>query len=147
MVVDPATASPFATGANYGFVGCVSDALDLAVERDSKTRKAARPDGGTAGASRKPGLGAEKPIIFEAWDFPGMLQRIIEGAPLFSRVVVVGVCIERPIEPAQASNKRSSSASPSATLPLEFRDTLHMIAEPESRLRANDHRRRWPPRR
>jgi threonine dehydrogenase-like Zn-dependent dehydrogenase len=33
------------------------------------------------------------PVIFECVGVPGVIEDIITGAPLFSRVVVVGVCM------------------------------------------------------
>ena len=33
------------------------------------------------------------PVIFECVGVPGVIDSIIDGAPLFSRVVVVGVCV------------------------------------------------------
>ncbi|MFH4268429.1 zinc-binding dehydrogenase, partial [Acinetobacter baumannii] len=53
-------------------------------------------------------LGAlpKRPVIFECVGVPGVLQQIIEGAPLFSRIVGVGVCMQSDkIEPALAINK------------------------------------------
>jgi threonine dehydrogenase-like Zn-dependent dehydrogenase len=49
---------------------------------------------------------------------------------LFSRVVVVGVCVgpDR-FEPAMAINKEIDLRFVIGYTPLEFRDTLHMLAE------------------
>ncbi|MFI8036054.1 hypothetical protein ACFMJX_01760 [Acinetobacter baumannii] len=61
---------------------------------------------------------------------PGVLQQIIEGAPLFSRIVGVGVCMQSDkIEPALAINKELEIQFVLGYTPLEFRDALHMIAE------------------
>ena len=46
------------------------------------------------------------PVVFECVGIPGMIDQVIAGAPLFSRVVVVGVCMgDDPIRPAMAINK------------------------------------------
>ena len=46
------------------------------------------------------------PVIFECVGVPGMIDDVISGAPLFSRVVVVGVCMDNDaIRPAMAINK------------------------------------------
>jgi threonine dehydrogenase-like Zn-dependent dehydrogenase len=37
--------------------------------------------------------GPKHPVIFECVGVPGVIESIIDGAPLFSRVVVVGVCV------------------------------------------------------
>jgi threonine dehydrogenase-like Zn-dependent dehydrogenase len=130
VVVDPATTSPFATPTNYGFVGGVSDALDLAVDTIQKLEKLPVPWWHSWRLLENLGLGPKKPIIFECVGLPGMLQRIIEGAPLFSRVVVVGVCMQSDrIEPAQAINKEIELRFSFGYTPLEFRDTLQMIAD------------------
>ena len=61
---------------------------------------------------------------------PGVLQQIIEGAPLFSRIVGVGVCMQSDkIEPALAINKELEIQFVLGYTPLEFRDALHMISE------------------
>ena len=39
------------------------------------------------------GAGPKHPVIFECVGVPGVIDSIIDGAPLFSRVVVVGVCV------------------------------------------------------
>jgi threonine dehydrogenase-like Zn-dependent dehydrogenase len=59
-----------------------------------------------------------------------MIGSIIDSAPLFSRVVVVGVCVgpDR-ITPAMAINKEIDLRFVIGYTPLEFRDTLHMLAE------------------
>ena len=56
--------------------------------------------GETLGATPK------HPVIFECVGVPGVIESIIDGAPLFSRVVVVGVCVGADqITPAMAINK------------------------------------------
>lgn len=50
-------------------------------------------------------LSPKRPVIFECVGVPGLLQQILAGAPLMSRIVVVG------------------------HTPLEFRDTLRLLAE------------------
>ena len=76
------------------------------------------------------GAGPKHPVIFECVGIPGVIDSIIDGAPLFSRVVVVGVCvgIDR-FTPAMAINKEIDLRFVIAYTPLEFRDTLHMVAE------------------
>jgi threonine dehydrogenase-like Zn-dependent dehydrogenase len=59
-----------------------------------------------------------------------MIDSILDSAPLFSRVVVVGVSVgpDR-ITPAMAINKELDLRFVIGYTPLEFRDTLHMLAE------------------
>ncbi|MEO6794584.1 MAG: alcohol dehydrogenase, partial [Mycobacterium sp.] len=62
----------------------------------------------------------------------GVIDGIIAGAPLFSRVVVVGVCMGTDaIRPAMAINKEIDLRFVFGYTPMEFRDTLHKIAEGE----------------
>jgi threonine dehydrogenase-like Zn-dependent dehydrogenase len=61
-----------------------------------------------------------------------MVSSIVDEAPLFSRVVVVGVCVgPDQFTPAMAINKEIDLRFVLAYTPLEFRDTLHMLAEGE----------------
>ena len=71
-----------------------------------------------------------RPIIFECVGVPGLIQQIIDGAPLMSRVVVVGVCMQVDrFEPALAVQKEIDLRFVVGQSPLEYRDTLHMIAD------------------
>ncbi len=80
----------------------------------------------------KLGAGPKHPVIFECVGVPGVIESIIDGAPLFSRVVVVGVCVgEDRFRPAMAINKEIDLRFVIGYTPLEFRDTLHMLAEGE----------------
>ena len=61
-----------------------------------------------------------------------MIEGIVDSAPLFSRVVVVGVCVGADqFQPAMAINKEIDLRFVVGYTPLEFRDTLHMLAEGE----------------
>ena len=76
------------------------------------------------------GLGPKRPVIFECVGVPGVIYSIVDGAPLFSRVVVVGVCVGLDtFTPALAINKEIDLRFVLGYTPLEFRDTLHMLAE------------------
>ena len=61
---------------------------------------------------------------------PGILDQIINRAPLDTRVVVVGVCMEPDtIPPAMAINKEIDLRFVFAYEPREFHETLHLIAD------------------
>jgi threonine dehydrogenase-like Zn-dependent dehydrogenase len=61
---------------------------------------------------------------------PGVIDNIITGAPLFSRVVVVGVCMGADkLRPSMAINKEIDLRFVLGYTPMEFRDTLHMLAD------------------
>ena len=72
----------------------------------------------------------KSPVIFECVGVPGVIDQVIANAPLFSRVVVVGVCMGTDrIRPAMAINKEIDLRFVLGYTPIEFRDTLHMLAE------------------
>jgi threonine dehydrogenase-like Zn-dependent dehydrogenase len=59
-----------------------------------------------------------------------MLENIITSAPLSSRVIVAGVCMTPDtFRPAMAINKEIDLRFVVGYSPLEFRDTLHMLAD------------------
>ena len=69
-------------------------------------------------------------MIFECVGVPGIVQQIIDGAPLMSRVIVAGVCMQVDrYEPALAIHKEIDLRFVFGHSPLEYRDTLHMIAD------------------
>ncbi|TWS22046.1 zinc-binding dehydrogenase [Tsukamurella sputi] len=69
------------------------------------------------------------PVVFECVGVPGMINSIIEAAPLRTRVIVVGVCMEPDqIMPALAGNKEIDLRFAFGYDPGEFHDTLHMMA-------------------
>ena len=79
------------------------------------------------------GLGAagpKRPVIFECVGVPGMIDGVITAAPVNSRVVVVGVCMgDDHLRPALANGKEIDLRFVLAYTPLEFRDTLYLLAE------------------
>jgi threonine dehydrogenase-like Zn-dependent dehydrogenase len=61
---------------------------------------------------------------------PGIIDDIITGVPLFSRGVVVGVCMGADrVRPSMAINKEIDLRFVLGYTPMEFRDTLHMLAD------------------
>lgn len=131
VVVDPAQGSPYAAAAGHGHLEKSPDALGLAVGTVEKLHKARLPWWHVWRAAEAVGAAKPKhPVIFECVGIPGVIDGIIAGAPLFSRVVVVGVCMGTDaIRPAMAINKETDLRFVFGYTPMEFRDTLHMIAE------------------
>ncbi|MEH3141878.1 MAG: zinc-binding dehydrogenase [Mycobacterium kyogaense] len=81
-------------------------------------------------ADRLGGTAPKRPVIFECVGVPGMIDGVIGAAPLASRIVVVGVCMgEDKIRPAMAIGKEVDIRFAFGYTPLEFRDTLHMLAD------------------
>jgi threonine dehydrogenase-like Zn-dependent dehydrogenase len=75
------------------------------------------------------GVRPKRPVIFECVGTPGLLDQIITSAPVYSRIVVVGVCmVPDTIRPVIAINKEVDLRFAVGYTPLEFRDTLHLLA-------------------
>ena len=130
VVVDPAHESPLTAVEGRGHVTDMPSALELAVGTREKLERL--PFGWWHAWRLGEALGAapKHPVIFECVGIPGVIDSVIDGAPLFSRVVVVGVCVGADqITPAMAINKEIDLRFVLGYTPLEFRDTLHMLAE------------------
>jgi threonine dehydrogenase-like Zn-dependent dehydrogenase len=130
VVVDPGQASPFTAAEGRGHLMDMPSALELAV--GTRERLGRLPVGWWHAWRLGEALGAgpKHPVIFECVGVPGVIESVIDGAPLFSRVVVVGVCVGvDQITPAMAINKEIDLRFVLGYTPLEFRDTLHMLAD------------------
>ena len=130
VVVDPAHESPLTAVDRRGHVNDLPSALELAV--GTRERLGRLPIGWWHAWRLGEALGAKPkhPVIFECVGVPGVIESIIDGAPLFSRVVVAGVCVGADqITPAMAINKELDLRFVLGYTPLEFRDTLQMLAE------------------
>jgi threonine dehydrogenase-like Zn-dependent dehydrogenase len=69
-------------------------------------------------------------VVFECVGVPGIIDQIVNEAPLASRVVVVGVCMQPDtFQPAMAINKEIDLSFVFAYQPHEFRETLHLMAD------------------
>ena len=130
VVIDPAETSPFKAAKRDEHLNDIPSALELAVGTREKLERL--PFGWWHAWRLGEALGAapKHPVIFECVGVPGVIDSIIDSAPLFSRVVVVGVCVgpDR-FKPAMAINKEIDLRFVIGYSPLEFRDTLHMLAE------------------
>jgi threonine dehydrogenase-like Zn-dependent dehydrogenase len=130
VVIDPARESPYNAVEGRGHLADIPSALELAVGTREKLERL--PFGWWHAWRLGEALGAapKHPVIFECVGVPGVIDSVIDGAPLFSRVVVVGVCVGvDQITPAMAINKEIDLRFVLGYTPLEFRDTLHMLAE------------------
>jgi threonine dehydrogenase-like Zn-dependent dehydrogenase len=130
VVIDPAHASPFEAVTRRGHLNDVPSVLELAVGTREKLERL--PIGWWHLWRLGEALGAapKHPVIFECVGMPGVIESIIDGAPMFSRVVVVGVLVgSDTITPAMAINKEIDLRFVFGYSPLEFRDTLHMLAD------------------
>jgi threonine dehydrogenase-like Zn-dependent dehydrogenase len=131
VVVDPAHDSPYGSAAEYGHLTSAPAIFDLAVGAMEKLRRLPVPWRHVWRAAEAVGVANPKhPVIFECVGVPGIIEQIVSSAPLFSRVVVVGVCMQPDrFRPAMAINKEIDLRFVLGYTPLEFRDTLHMLAD------------------
>ncbi|MEA2210220.1 MAG: hypothetical protein QOF83_168 [Solirubrobacteraceae bacterium] len=129
ITVDPAEDSPFAVG-DDDYLKTLPAAVDLTIGTMEKLRRLPVPWQHVWRTIERLGVALRRPVVFECVGLPGVIDGIVSSAPLLSRVVVVGVCMgEDMIRPAMAINKELDLRFVVGYSPLEFRDTLHMLAE------------------
>ncbi len=127
LSVDPAEESPYASAPG------VTSGTELYELGMSAMEKMRRVPGWVHlyRIAEKLGAGAPKrPVIFECVGSPGMIDSILAAAPFNSRVVVAGVCMGADrFRPTLANSKEIDLRFVFAYTPLEFRDTLHLLAD------------------
>jgi threonine dehydrogenase-like Zn-dependent dehydrogenase len=134
VVVDPgpeSAESPWTGFEDSRYFTDANDLFDLALDTMGKLRKVPMlPWWRVLRAAEAAGATPSGPVVFECVGVPGIIAGIVNQAPLASRVVVVGVCMEPDtIQPAMAINKEIDLRFVFAYQPHEFRETLHMIAD------------------
>ena len=130
VVVDPGEDSPYTAADGDDHLTDAPAAFELAVGTREKLERLPIGWWHAWRLAEALGAGPKHPVVFECVGAPGVIESIIEGAPLFSRVVVVGVCVGADrFTPALAINKEIDLRFVLAYTPLEFRDTLHMLSE------------------
>ena len=132
IVVDPNEGSAYEALGDRGFVKTVPDAAWGAVVAIEKLKRLPSPVAWhhVWRAAERLGVKLKRPVIFECVGIPGIIDDIVTSAPLFSRVVVVGVCMEADrFRPVMAINKEIDLRFVVGYTPLEFRDKLHLLAE------------------
>ena len=131
VVVDPAEESPYAVRATK-HVATAPDLFRLAVGSMDQLR---RVPGWWHVFRVADALGAATPtgpVVFECVGVPGMIESVVSAAPMGSRVVVVGVCMGGDsFRPSMAINKELDLRFVLCYTPLDFRDTLHALADGE----------------
>jgi threonine dehydrogenase-like Zn-dependent dehydrogenase len=131
IVVDPTEGSPFANAVDYKHFTTAPAAFDAALDAIDSMSKL--PVGWWHAWRAAEKLGAtnpKAPVIFECVGVPGMIDSLLASAPLFSRIVVVGVCMGADqVRPSMAINKEIDLRFVLGYTPLEFRDTLHALAD------------------
>ncbi|MEK6787501.1 MAG: zinc-binding dehydrogenase [Pseudomonadota bacterium] len=130
VVINPAEHSPFASWKEYGHIGGLAQLMEMGVSTREKLGRLPGPWWHVWRMAELAGLGPKRPVIFECVGVPGLLNHLLDGAPVMSRIVVVGVCMEKDaIEPALAINKEIELRFVLGYSPLEYRDALHLLAD------------------
>jgi threonine dehydrogenase-like Zn-dependent dehydrogenase len=130
VVVDPAIDSPYKDLDKRGYLTSAPDMLELALGSMEKLRRLPLPWEPIYRAAAAVGAEPSGPVVFECVGVPGVIDSIVSAVPMATRVVVVGVCMEDDsIRPAMAINKEIDLRFAFAYTPIEFRDTLHLLAE------------------
>jgi threonine dehydrogenase-like Zn-dependent dehydrogenase len=128
VVVDPKEASPF-KARKKGQLTTISAALDLGVATLDKLSQLPVGWWHAVRLFEAIGVAPKFPVIFECVGLPGMIEQVIDQAPMFSRVVVVGMGVgAHQFTPFVANKKELDLRFVGTYTPLEFRDTLHMLA-------------------
>jgi threonine dehydrogenase-like Zn-dependent dehydrogenase len=131
LVVDPTADSPYQGLEQHGHVVSGPQLFERALDAMRKLRRLPVPWEPVYRAAETLGVADPKhPVIFECVGVPGVIDQIIAGVPLASRVVVVGVCMGNDqLRPSMAINKEIDLRFVLGYTPIEFRDTLHMLAD------------------
>ena len=130
VVVDPNVESPYDRAVNKGMVTDFSGLAELGLGSMEKLRKLPGWEHIYRAAEALGAAGPKRPVIFECVGVPGIIDAIIGAAPLQSRVIVAGVCMTPDqFRPAMAIGKEVDVRFVFGYTPLEFRDTLYMLAD------------------
>ena len=129
-VVDPRVASPYDAAGDRGHLRSVAQAVNMGLGAMDRLRGLPVPWHHVFRLAQALGAGPKRPVVFECVGIPGMIDGIITAAPLGTRVIVAGVCmVPDTIRPVMAINKEIDLRFVVGYSPVEFRETLHMIAD------------------
>ena len=130
VVVDPAVDSPYGPQGDPGWLTSGPATFELALETLEKLGRLPVGWWHAWRLGERLGAGPKRPVVFECVGVPGTISGIVDSAPFFSRVVVVGVCIGTDsFRPAMMINKEIDLRFVLGYTPLDFRDTLHTLAD------------------
>ncbi len=130
VVVDPKVETPYARAVGKGMLTDFSGLAELGVGSMEKLRKLPGWEHLYRTAEKLGAAGPKRPVIFECVGVPGIIDAIIGAVPLHSRVIVAGVCMKPDqFRPAMAVGKEIDMRFVFGYTPLEFRDTLYMLAD------------------
>lgn len=130
VVVNPAAESPWASFADSKYLRGPTELGQFGLDTMKQLRRVPllpwRP---VMEVAQKLGAAPRGPVVFECVGMPGVIEDIVTHAPLLSRIVVVGVCMEPDtFRPVMALNKELELRFVFAYDPAEFHRTLMLIA-------------------
>ena len=130
VVVDPTKDSPYEAVTRKGTLTDWPSAFELVVSTREKLDRLPVDWWHLWRLGEKLGALPKRPVIFECVGAPGVIDSVLAGAPLYSRVVVVGYCVaEDRFRPGMGISKEIDLRFVFGYTPLEFHDTLRNIAE------------------
>lgn len=130
VVVDPAVESPFEKAEGKGMITEAIALYDMALKTMRQLRRIPGWANVYRAADAAGAASPKRPVIFECVGVPGMIDAMMDSAPLNARVIVVGVCMgSDQIRPTMAIAKELDVRFVFGYTPLEFYDTLHMLAD------------------
>jgi threonine dehydrogenase-like Zn-dependent dehydrogenase len=131
VVIDPGAGSPWTSFEDSRYITDAKELFDLALGTMGKLRRVPMlPWWQVLRAAEAAGATPRGPVVFECVGVPGIIDDIVNHAPLASRVVVVGVCMQPDtIQPAMAINKEIDLRFVFAYQPHEFHETLQLLAD------------------
>lgn len=130
VVVDPREQSPWTAYEQPGPVGSITELADFGLTAIGRMRTVPLlPWGRLLRAGEKLGAAPAGPVIFECVGVPGVMDQIFAAAPVRSRIVGVGVCMEPDrMRTVLALNKELELRFVFAYDPEEFQHALDLIA-------------------
>lgn len=132
VVVDPSVDSPWTAFTPRFPLGSVHDVVGYGMDVLGKVRSVPLlPWPQLMRLAERTGQGLPSgPVIFECVGVPGMISHVVTEAPLRSRVVVVGVCMQDDsFRPSVAITKELDLRFVFGYDPQEFQHVLHLLAE------------------
>lgn len=133
VVVDPREQEPWAAYEQKGPVHSLPEYLGFGIDAMTSLRRVPLlprlPWERLMRLADSIGATPHGPVVFECVGVPGMIEQVVSAAPLHSRVVVVGVCMERDsFRPAMALHKEIDLRFVFGYDPGEFAHVLGLIA-------------------
>lgn len=131
VVVDPTDTSPWTAVTDSRYFDEMAAYFGFAIGAMRKLRTVDRlPWARLMRLAERVGAAPRGPVVFECVGRPGMIEQVVTDAPLLSRVVVVGVCMEPDtFRPTIANAKELELRFAFGYSPAEFHETLSLLGK------------------